>query len=103
MQSLPIHGKKFQISTGGGGGPQWVSGGKEIGYFSAPDRVMGMQVQTSPTFQAGKSRLWFKTQKNWLGSTGAPDGQRNLVTVPVGDTPRPTYAILLNWTQALKH
>ena len=102
VQSFPTPGRKYQISTEGGFGPGWARGGEEIQYLCPPNKLMAVELRTSPTFQAGKPRFLNKMPEG-PGGTTAPDGERSLVTVPVGDTPASSYTIMLNWTQALEH
>ena len=64
---------------------------------------MVVDVQTSPTFQAGMPHLLFQADKDWVMWAGASDDQRFLVGVFVRDSPAATITIMLNWTQALKH
>jgi len=88
----PGPGGKWQISTDGGAEQAWSPDGKEIFYRSGPrrEKFMVVDVQTQPTFSAGKPRLMFE------GIYGSPtgignnysvslDGKRFLMTRPVAE------------------
>jgi hypothetical protein len=100
VQSFPIPGKRFQLSAGGGGGPVWTNGGREIQYYVPPDKIMAVDVRITPTFQASKPHLLFTINKDCY-AFGVPDGQHLVMEVPMGDAPPPTYTISLNWISAI--
>jgi len=50
VQTFPVSGQKWQISTEGGEQAQWRSDGKEIFYLSLSVDVMAVDVRSSPRF-----------------------------------------------------
>ena len=89
MEPFPGPGGKRQISTDGGSEVRWSSKGNELFYRTGGQRekMMAVDIQTQPTFSAGKPRLLFEgPYANNLagGATAAdysmsPDGQRFLM------------------------
>jgi serine/threonine-protein kinase len=103
-------GGKWQVSTDGGSEPAWSPKGDEIFYRTGPqlEKMMAVEIQTQPTFSAGKPRLLFEGR--YLGGTGAgahysvsPDGQRFLM-VKTPDQPQASSQInvVLNWFRELQ-
>ena len=96
---------KWQISTEGGGGdekwPRWARNGRELFYRNG-SRMMAVDIQTEPTFTAGKPRLLFEGQYADYWDV-APDGQRFLMTQAVEpEQPATQINVVLNWFEELK-
>ncbi|HEY8225534.1 MAG TPA: hypothetical protein VIG25_09670 [Pyrinomonadaceae bacterium] len=111
VQSFPLSGGKWQVSTMGGAQPQWRRDGREL-FYLAPDRkLMTVEVNgTESTFVAGIPKPLFEAHVNTIfpGIGGASyysaagDGQRFLVNTLAGDpTPSP-LTVVMNWTAGLK-
>jgi serine/threonine protein kinase/Tol biopolymer transport system component len=113
VRPFPGPGGKWQISTEGGIGLKWSPKGNELFYRTGPanEKVMVVDIQTQPTFSAGKPRLLFEAPKAAvppLGGTAAdysvsPDGQRFLM-VRTQEQPQTSTQInvVLNWFEELK-
>jgi Tol biopolymer transport system component len=111
VQSFPTSGGKWQISTNGGGQPQWRHDGKEL-FFLGPDRkLMAVEVNSAgSTFEAGVPKPLFETRTITIfpGFGGASyyaasgDGQRFLVSTLVGESVPTPLTVVLNWTAGLK-
>jgi Tol biopolymer transport system component len=94
-------GGKWQISNGGGSDPAWRSDGREL-YYRSGQKLMAVEVATSPVFRAGRPRplgLVILPQGGGWDATG--DGKRFLVAVPKTSKPEP-YTVVLNWQSGLK-
>jgi serine/threonine protein kinase/WD40 repeat protein len=98
----PGPGGKFLISTEGGTTPRWSSDGRELFYRNG-DKMMAVDVQTSPAFRAGTPKMLF------LGNYGnsydvAPDGKRFLMIKPPAGAQAPTdqVTVVLNWFEELR-
>ena len=111
VQSFPSSGGKSQVSTNGGGQPQWRRDGRELFYLSADRKLMAVEVSTSgPSFGAGPPKELFLLRIPPIGLTGGPrnfyaaagDGQRFLVNALVGDPAAYQTTVVLNWTADLK-
>ena len=59
VQSFPIGGGKWQVSSEGGAWPCWSHDGRQL-YYQVGDAMMAVDVRTSPTFTPGTPHLLFK-------------------------------------------
>jgi Tol biopolymer transport system component len=105
VQPFPGPGSKWQISTEGGGGdenpPRWARNGRELFYRNG-SKMMVVDIQTEPTFTAGKPRLLFEGQYGAWWDV-APDGQRFLMVQPVEpEQPATQINVVLNWFEELR-
>ena len=114
VQSFPISGGKWQVSTGGGAQPQWRRDGKELFYLTPDRKIMAVDVNgAGSTFVAGIPQPLFDARVSTLfpgGGGGAGgisyyaasgDGQRFLLNTLGGDSSVP-FTVVLNWTAGLK-
>lgn len=107
VQSYPVTGAKYQISTAGGISPQWRANGQELFYVATDGKLMAVPVKTGASFEFGTPVALFQPPvPQGPGSAGyavSPDGQRFLFrTIPAGYK-EPGITILTNWTSVLKH
>jgi hypothetical protein len=116
VQAYPGPGDKHRLSTAGGTGPTWTSGGREVLYVqpTSPQTaatMMVVDVDTTRGFSAGRPRPLLSWPYSGGGGGGptrgfdvSADGQRFIVVKPVGEpeTPPNTIEIVLNWTEELK-
>ncbi|HTC88291.1 MAG TPA: protein kinase [Bryobacteraceae bacterium] len=98
----PGPGGKFLISTEGGTSPHWSDDGRELFYRSS-DKMMAVDVQTSPEFRAGTPKILF------AGTFGnsfdlSSDGKRFLMIKPPAITQRSAdqVTVVLNWFDELR-
>ncbi|MGB6198463.1 MAG: protein kinase [Candidatus Acidiferrales bacterium] len=98
VQPYPGPGKKWQVSVGGGIGPRWNPNGREL-FYNDGDKIMVVDVTTSPTFSAGQPRLLYEGP----GGPPSPDGKRFLTIQSVEPLrPATQIDIVLNWNEELK-
>jgi eukaryotic-like serine/threonine-protein kinase len=100
----PGPGGRFQISTDGGQFPRWAGDGRELFYRNqADDKMMAVEIQTEPTFRAGKPTVLFE-RRYGNGYDVSPDGKRFLMVKPAGGEQAPTdqLNVVLNWFEELK-
>jgi eukaryotic-like serine/threonine-protein kinase len=100
---------KWLVSTSGGWDPLWSHDGRELFYRNG-NSVIAVDVQTEPTFKAGKPKLLFQGA-NFSGGGHrwdlSPDSKRFLMlkepqsTPSAGGSPR-KINIVLNWLEELK-
>jgi Tol biopolymer transport system component/predicted Ser/Thr protein kinase len=98
----PGPGGKFLISTEGGTMPRWSHDGRELFYRNG-DKVMAVDIQTSPAFRAGTPKVLF--QGNYANSYDvAPDGKRFLMIKLPASAQSPTdhVTVVLNWFEELR-
>jgi len=106
VQTFPLSGGKWQVSTAGGAQPHWRRDGKEL-YFIAPDRkLMAVDVKLGQTFEMGTPKPLFQTQVSSFGSPNrydvSADGQKFLVNSTVQDTSHAPLVVILNWAPGIK-
>jgi eukaryotic-like serine/threonine-protein kinase len=93
---------KWQISTDGGTEPVWAPGGRELFYRSG-DKLLAVDVETTPNFSFGKSRVLFEGSFVF-GTTEqqdfdvSRDGQRFLMLKTQDDNRRAVpLEVIVNW------
>ena len=108
-----VTGGKWQVSTEGGNYPAWSPDGQEL-FYRAGDgsALMGVTVETEPTFSAGIPETVIEGNYVYAPGQGrnwdiSPDGQRFLMLKNVGqsateDGPPPKVTIVLNWFDELQ-
>jgi len=108
VQPYPGPGGKWQISTEGGTEPVWNRNGRELFYRSG-DKMMAVDVDTQPSFAAGKPRVLFEgryepTPATFPNYDVSPDGQRFLMLKPseAGEAAPTQINVVLNWFEELK-
>jgi Tol biopolymer transport system component len=90
VQTVPVSGAKYQISTSGGSSPRWRPDGKELFYVSADRKLMAAPIKLGSTIEAGTPQPLFplSTFPGFASALAfyAPmrDGQRFLVNAPRG-------------------
>jgi hypothetical protein len=96
--SFPGPGRVTQISTNGGNGPRWRADGREIFYLAPDNRLMAVSinVQLDGGLEPGTPAPLF-TIPSGASFDITGDGQRVLVSQPVGDTSTPPITLILNW------
>jgi Tol biopolymer transport system component len=108
VQSFPVPGGKWQISTSGGADPRWRRDGKELYFISSDRKLMGVEVKAADsTFQAGLPLELFEARVSGLTDvrahyTATADGKRFLVSSLSEDDGSSPMTVVLNWTAALK-
>jgi Tol biopolymer transport system component len=115
VQPFPGPGGKRQISTEGGTEPRWSSKGNELFYRTGAQRekMMAVDIQTQPTFTAGKPRFLFEGPyaSNIPGGGLSPDystsrdDQRFLMLKPKEQQQTQALAqinVVQNWFEELK-
>jgi Tol biopolymer transport system component len=97
--------EKWQISTGGGGLPQWRRDGRALYYLAPDNRVMAVAVGADPRSQPGVPRVLFEAPLSGAdaghGYAVTGDGQRLLVLSRV-EANATAATVVLNWTKGLK-
>jgi Tol biopolymer transport system component len=110
VQTVPLSGAKYQISTAGGTSARWRRDGKELFYVSADRKVMAVPVKLGATVEAGAPQPLFPITPVTLNALGnfyyvpMRDGQRFLVNALAGSeaaaaTP---LTVVTNWQPAFK-
>jgi len=105
-------GERVRISSGGGTGPRWRRDGKELFYAATDGRtIMAVPIESLTPFRAGvPARLFTLGIDSAVARTRARntifdvsgDGQRFLVSVPIGQPASSQIAVVLNWRALLR-
>jgi eukaryotic-like serine/threonine-protein kinase len=103
VQSFPEPHGKFQISTGGGGFPEWGPSGRELFYVSPDNQLMAVSLKlgensVEPTAPHALFTLPAVDPANICPYEVTSDGQRFLVRV----TQPPVLNLIVNWPALLK-
>jgi eukaryotic-like serine/threonine-protein kinase len=108
VQPFPASGKKWRISTSGGGQPRWRRDGKELFYLSLDRKLVAVEVkENAAQFEAGSSQTLFNAP---ISSPYFPfamdydislDGQRFLVSASV-EQYQPPISVILNWPKLVQ-
>jgi Tol biopolymer transport system component len=114
VQSFPAGAGKFQVSTGAGGTqPRWRRDGKELFYLATDGKLMAVEVQTTPKFEAAAPRALFDPRISrgrmppqiFYRYDVTADGKRFLVnstpTASESSAAAP-ITVVVNWLAALK-
>jgi eukaryotic-like serine/threonine-protein kinase len=106
VQTYPASGGKWQISSGGGGQPQWRADGKELFFVTPDDTLQAVPVSMGASFEPGVPKPLFKraiersglVRSRWCPTS---DGQRFVLNAAREAGQSPPFAIVLNWPATL--
>jgi Tol biopolymer transport system component len=106
VQAFPGPGGKWQVSTEGATEPMWARRGGELFYRSG-DKMMGISLETEPTFTATKPRFLFAdpyVKQGWFVANYdvSPDGQSFLMVKSEGAEEAAQLVVVQNWPELLK-
>ena len=98
----PPTGDRWQVSTAGGGDPQWRGAGQEL-YYIAPDGwLMATEVVSVAPFRTRRpQRLFTVAVPEMHGASDyavSPDGQRFVVNTVMGPPLVPPIQVVVNWS-----
>jgi Tol biopolymer transport system component len=98
----PGPGPKEHVSNEGGTEPRWARSGHELFYRNG-DKMMAVDVQTTPAFRVGAPRLLFELHYG-AGYDVSPDGKRFLMLKPpAAQNVGPAQLhIVVNWFEELR-
>jgi Tol biopolymer transport system component len=109
VQSFPVSGGKWQISTAGGDQPQWRSDGKELFYMAADRSLMAVPISGGSTLEVGKPIVLFQMSVPLTGISDdrnnyvpTQDGQKFLLNSLTDATNLQPLTLVLNWAADLK-
>jgi len=105
----PGPGRKEPVSNGGGTMPRWARTGRELFYRNG-DKMMAVDIQTTPAFRAGAPQLLFEGHYLDPGFDYSatydvsPDGKRFLMLKPVAaqNTGPGQLHVVVNWFEELR-
>ena len=104
VQTFPLSGQKWLISSGGGVVPLWRGDGKELFYLTEDGKVMSAEVKTDSNFGSVLSKQLFRMDIK--RSPGYPyavaaDGSRFLINSPAEASNPAPMIVVFNWPATL--
>ena len=98
VQSFPVPGGKYQVTTGGGILGSWSRDGKQIYYVlnSEPTHAFEADVQSGSEFGLGPPRMAITVPKEQRGLMLAHTGSRFLALLPAGNDASPSITVVLD-------
>jgi hypothetical protein len=110
VQTVPISGAKYQISTSGGTAPRWRRDGSELFYVSADQKLMAVPIKLGKMIEVGTPQQLFPISPfpgfANVSSFYEPsrDGQRFLVNAPAGGEAAAAapFTAVTNWQAGFK-
>jgi serine/threonine protein kinase/Tol biopolymer transport system component len=104
VQPHPGPGLKRRVSVAGGREPVWARRGGTL-YFRGPERVMSVDITTSPTFTKGLPRPLFldryESEHNGDRNYDVTADGRFLMLRPAQPFPAAELSVILNWQATL--
>ena len=108
VETFPVTGRKWRISTSSGVQPMWRGDGRELFYLSLAGEVMAVPVTPTNTrrfegLEVGTPQKLFSARPTALvGARNAwsvaPDGQRFLIANAAGGANVAPITVVVNWT-----
>jgi serine/threonine protein kinase len=102
VQTFPIPGGKWQVSTNGGAIPVWSRDGKELFFIGADQRMMVVEVNDGAKFEASVPKPLFQVPGGYSWFDVSKD-LRFLIPTPVEQSARLPITVVINWTAGLKN
>jgi Tol biopolymer transport system component len=107
VQTLPLGGGKWQISSGTADSVAWRADGKELFYKTLGDDFVAVPIATGPRFEPGLPKTLFKRAVNKATSTAVgtrwavtADGQKFLINASRESRGAP-FSVVVNWPETL--
>jgi Tol biopolymer transport system component len=101
VQSFPVGGGKYQVSTKGGRSPKWRRDGRELFYISAEGDLVSVKVDFQPRPNFSPPQVLFRSESPSVRNLDiSADGNRILKSSPLetGSTGfSPPFTVILNW------
>jgi Tol biopolymer transport system component len=104
VQTVPVSGAKWQVSSAGGDMPSWRADGKELYYVDPERKLLAVPLHSLTPFAAGEPQplftldipaVWSSGNRTWYAAS--PDGSRFLVDALVSGNSESGLHIVLNW------
>jgi Tol biopolymer transport system component len=105
LTTFPEPARRWQVSTDGGGFPQWRGDGKELFYVTRDGTMMAAELSAAgESMTVGRVRRLFRWNRpagDITPYTASRDGQRFLVNSSVASTDVTPLTVVLNWDAEL--
>jgi Tol biopolymer transport system component len=100
VQSFPVSGNKYRITTGGAASGGWFPDGR-LAYVVASGDAYAVKVTEGPPFHIGPPQKIGPLPSGMISMDIAPDLKRMLAIVPVDRNVLVTLTVVQNWPQML--
>ena len=101
VQSFPVAGNKFRVTSGGIGSGGWLPDGR-LAYITAANDAYALTVKEGPPFQTGAPQKVGALPSGAVSMDVAPDLKRTLAIMPADRNVLVTLMVVQNWRQMLK-
>jgi hypothetical protein len=103
VQSFPVAGSKYQVTTRGGFNFEWSRDGRSLyfGSLSDTDAIFAVDVLPGPQFRLGSPRVVGRVPKTTFDADVTRNQDRLLSLVPSSPVPPGTITIVENWPSLL--
>ncbi|HSM14647.1 MAG TPA: protein kinase, partial [Thermoanaerobaculia bacterium] len=105
VQSFPVPGRKWQVSTAGGSYPIWSPDGGTIYYRSEDQQLTRVAVEAGAAFDAGVPEPLFALPIGFGNSLRkialSPDGERLVVVSSAGERTSTPTTVIVGWDAVL--
>ena len=105
VQTFPVSGGRWQVSTSGGHHPQWRSDGKELFYCSTDGKLMAVDVKRGGAFEAGLPKTLFNLSDAKVYNAdyaATATGERFLFVRKLQEGSPAPFSVVVNWTAGAK-
>jgi Tol biopolymer transport system component len=100
VQSLGGESGRWQISNGGGGEPRWRADGRELYFYTPPDRLSVVEVTPGAVPRFSAPRELFR-QEPFESYDVTPDGQRLVALRSADSDSNRPLTLVTSWTERL--
>jgi DNA-binding winged helix-turn-helix (wHTH) protein/Tol biopolymer transport system component len=107
VERYPELGEKRQVSSGGGGQPQWRADQRELFYLSADRAVSAVEIDTSTGIAFGTPRTLFRASVAGNPAdarelyAAAADGSKFLLEAPVEEADDRPITVIVDWAAGI--
>lgn len=104
VQSFPVPGPRYQVTTDGTGVAGWKADGTMLALEATPNRVVrAVDVLPGEEFRAGPPRAVGRVPEQRIGADPNREWRRTIAIVPAGKQAKPTIRIVLDWPAMVAH
>ena len=98
IQSFPVPGGKYQVTTGGANWVAWAPDGRHLAYGLSSDPTHGLEAEVlgGSEFRLGRPRVFVTFPKDQRGLSPDHAWKRSLALFPAGKDPTPSITVVLD-------
>jgi Tol biopolymer transport system component/predicted Ser/Thr protein kinase len=98
-------GPPLMVSNGGGDRPRWAGDGRRLFYYSEPEKLMSVTIQTKPNLSASSPAMVHDLRKLRVDPREwdvMPDGRIFAIQKGEGEDDITQFNVVLNWSSELR-